>query len=66
MYAAGTDLYASAAGNAFIGVEEQIGAAPLRFRIMTPCASQGAALQKDGCADTGTVVHAKALDLGHA
>ena len=42
---------------------EKLGRLALRFGIVTPRATKGTALQKDGRADSRTVVNAEFLDI---
>ena len=57
------DLFAHAAADAALRVEEQFGFAFLRFRVMAPSAAQRTALQKHRRADAGPVVYAEALNV---
>lgn len=63
--ARGTDALAGAAADAQGFIIEKLGQGGLGFRVMAPHAAQGAALQKNRRAQTGAVVGAKPLDLGH-
>ena len=49
------------ASYAFIWIEKQLGSVPLRFGVVAPRAAQGTPLKKDGCTNTRTVAHTKAL-----
>jgi hypothetical protein len=54
------------ASDALFGVKHQFGFGPLRFRITTPETSQGAAFQKNICANTRPIVNTETLDIKYA
>ena len=56
---------ACTASNTLLRIKKQLLLGVLRFRIVTPRTTQGTPLEKNRGANTGTVVHTKALDLGH-
>ena len=60
------DLGTALAEDAPVFVEEELGCCFLGLGIVAPFTPKGAALQEDGSADARTVVHAKALYLGHS
>jgi len=61
----GTTPKALATANTAVQVELQLGTEIQGLWIVTPEATQVTPLEKDGCADTRTIVDREALDVRH-